>query len=129
MVRPLRSPAAVFRKDTAHHGVGGRPLSDPSPGPAASPGLAPILPGLDRLCVFSGSGELPPRAAFPDWQSCRRPSRLVLLPARFGLCLRLVVGILELLGCRAVALHISHVSEMEDLCHAGSGLSGISALC
>src|SRR6516162_3696564 len=120
MVSHPGSPAAVFSKDTARYDVFWRPLSDASCRRAATAGGAPILPRLDRFCVSSGPGELPLWTAVFDRQSCRRPSRLVLLFAGFGLCLRMVVGILELLGRCPVALHISHVSEVEDLCHAGS---------
>jgi hypothetical protein len=52
----------------------------------------------------------------------------VLLAARFGMDLRMALGILELLGGGEMALHFSDVSEVEDFRNARTGVFWIFAL-
>src|SRR5437868_2713129 len=123
-----RLSAEVFSGDAArvHH------LWSDLLGPAAPPAAAyrelPVCAGVGRIYLPARSHQLPARAAVADRRFCARPPVMVLLAAAVGVRLRVVLGVLELLGGGKMELHFSHLAERENLRDARAGVSWISAI-
>ena len=84
--------------------------------------------GLAWFCFPARPHQSPTEPAIDPSRPRRRTEKPVLLTAHCRLGMRLAVGILELLGSRQMALHLSHVPEMENLRNASSRVSRVPAL-
>jgi hypothetical protein len=73
-----------------------------------------VRASVDRVCIPIGSNQLSARPTLAYRGLRGRVPLPVLLAAGVRICLRLVVGVLELLGGCQMALHFSYVSTLED---------------
>src|SRR5439155_19831145 len=84
--------------------------------------------GLAWFCFPARPHQSPTEPAIDPSRPRRRTEKPVLLTAHCRLGMRLAVGILELLGSRKMALHLSHIPEMENIRNASSMISQFHAL-
>src|SRR5579862_1094514 len=92
-----------------------RTLSNTAGDCAAGRSREAVCSGVARFYISLGPNQFPSGLALADRRFRPRSSLAFLLSAGLWLCLRMVLGILELLGSRKMALHFSHPATLEDL--------------